>query len=152
MCRGTSHFQTALKPSTSHCSKCIPHPFFLLYAEKGLLAATLIGAQWSQCKQAMRKVSVCCASLQVPLFSTSNQCNFPSQLSWKWKGFIRNSRLFTLAKLNIVVRCGFLPVACTHPKKVLEVRTLLCEHKPGSDVSSQPTGEQSSQHLLFLHQ
>lgn len=89
---------SSLKPSTSYFSKCILHPFFLPYAEKGLLATTLIGAQWSQSKQAMRKV--CCASLQVPLFSTSNQCNFPSQLSSfatsfhdNEKGFIRNSRV-----------------------------------------------------------
>ena len=44
VCRGTSHFQMALKLSTSHRSTRVSHPFFLPYAEKRLLAATLIGA------------------------------------------------------------------------------------------------------------
>lgn len=126
MCRGTSHTQMALKLSTSQHSTCISHPFFLPYTEKRLLAATPREAQRSQNKQAGRKVSACCASLQVPLCSSKQPAlgfSFPCHVSLlaasfhgKEKGFIRNSRggkHVPFSNSSIVVRYSLLLAAHT---------------------------------------
>lgn len=58
--------------------------FLLALCREKLLAATLIGVQWSQNKQAGRKVSACCAGLQVPLSSYKQPVldfNFPTHVS-----------------------------------------------------------------------